>query len=474
MVKRLSYIFAIALLLGFILPLIVVNRFMTSLVTVSCSFASNSTTLGGRVDYVCYGKYNVSSSENTFVIQLVGTNVVESYLSFTDVRTPIETIFISGIMAANSSRSVLISIPSNARDVSIYGYIWGIPQDGVYPSYPSITGGNYPLVCGVGCVYNSSLIIDRPGDYLLRISSGTGGFGIKYNITGSYTLAPPLTTVTLNNKIIFNDTVGEIKIVNLSNLQRLNVINIHVDGKPNFNVLFRITVRCSVKGGDWKCVAYSRGVNESVISCTTIVKTDCELPGVSVVIPFNNEFSKYTTDARDIDVRLNGKSISIDTGRFRSITPYVIVTGLSYGDNTLDVTFTLPYIIPEAQQAIGSCIISPTAIKTYTSNFPLNTTLLIKNIGLSSINVVIKVPSEMSNLIEISPTSVVIRPQEIATVNVIIKDEVVGNISISGCAVETVNIPIEVRRQLFNIYIVIGVLIVIAVISAILLLRRRR
>ncbi len=473
MVNRLSYIFAIALLLGFILPLIITNRFETSLVTVSCNFASNSTTLGGRVDYVCYGQYSVSSGENDFVISLVGTNVVESYLTFTDVSTPTETVSINGVLASGYNVSHIISIPSNAKDVSIYGYIQGIPQNNVYPSYPSITGGNYPLICGIDCVYNSSLIIDEPGDYVLNVYGGSGGLGIVYNITGSYILTPPLTTVEVNNQVIFNNTVGEVETINLPNLQKLNIISIDVNGNPNFEVLFGITVRCSVTGGDWSCIAYSQGVNESVVSCIANINSDCDLPGVSVTVPFNSEYSQYATDAQNISVELNGKAVSIDTSEFKSATPYIVVSGLSYGTNTLDVTFTLPYIIPEVQQAVGSCVISPMAIEAYTSSFPLNTTILIKNIGISPINVVVTVPSNISSIVNVSPTSIVISPQEVAALSVAIKGEVVGDISISGCSAETINIPIEVRKQVYNVYIIIGVLVAIIIISIVLLRGKR-
>ena len=474
MVKvKVSYILAFFIMFGFLIPLFIINKYMLSLVTIKCNFTSNRVTVGGRVDYTCYGKYSVSPGINTFIMELPGTkNIVESYISFTDVSLPTKKVNITGVLASGNTVTHIISIPSNAKDVKISAYIKGIPNGTIYPSGPYIHGGNYPLDCGVNCIYNSGVIIDRPGDYVLTVFGGNGGTGVEYGIYGSYTLTPPQVTVTINDQVIYNNTVSSIGTVNLVNLRKENIININVNGEPNFNVLFRTTVRCGISGGTWNCLAYTTGVSNSTIACSTNLLSDCDLNGVIVEAPFDTPYAKYVSDAKDIQVRLNGKAVSIDESAFKSATPEIVFSGLSEGTNTLDVTFTLPYVIPEAQKAFGSCAISPLSISASTFRYPHNFTLTIRNIGTSTIMIDILVPSYLSDKIDVIPSKLVIQPQESKNVIIQVNSTVSGNITIEGCSYKSIYIPINIRKAIEPVYIIIGISLAIFIISVLLLFRR--
>ena len=456
---KIEHILISLLLLGFILPIVVVNISSIHSFNIQCSFLTNSVNVGSAIQYQCYGKYPLSSGDNIFTISLPGTgNIQTAYLSFVNVTTPIYYINISGYVSPNSQITQQVSIPSTATNVLIYGSLQGIQSNGQYPSGASITGGNYPLYCSPTCIYNSGLIINSTGNYVLTISSGTGGGGVNYAIYGSYNLPYPTVNILLNGMLIQSLTLSSSQIISLP-INSSSTVDIQVNGQPNANVLFNIVQNCFLGGGNWSCKEYMNPQNssESILDCTTQVTSNCNLNNINIQVPISIPQAKYFSQAVQTNVYVNGVQVNADTSGLTSVAPYFIIYSLNQGTNTIEVKSILPFILPGAQQSIGSCQLSATSINIQTlSGQPVNYTLYIKNVGNSPIQIQITVPSALANIVSVSPQSALINPGQTIGINIYIKAPTSGEIYISGCSYESIAIPVSVSYT--NPYIILIVL----------------
>jgi hypothetical protein len=445
--------------MGFALPFIFINTIALHSFNVQCSFLSNRVNVGSQIQYQCYGVYPLFSGDNMFVISLPGTgNIQTAYISFVNVTKPTYYINISGQVPPNSQVTQQISIPSTATNILIYGSLQGIPSNGQYPSGASITGGNYPLYCSPTCIYNSGLIINSTGNYVLTISSGTGGGGVNYYIYGSYNLPYPTVNILLNGMLIQSLTLSSSQIISLP-INSSSTVDIQVNGQPNANVLFNIVQNCFLGGGSWSCKEYMNPQNssESILDCTTQVTSNCNLNNINIQVPINIPQAKYFSQAVQTNVYVNGVQVNADTSGLTSVVPYFVIYSLNQGTNTIEVKSILPFILPGAQQSIGSCQLSATSIDIQTlSGQPVNYTLYIKNVGNSPIQVQITVPTAISDVVSVSPDTILINPDQTVGISIYIKRPVSGYISIAGCSFEQINIPISLSYA--NVYTIILVI----------------
>ncbi|MGC9133454.1 MAG: hypothetical protein ACP5GJ_03590 [Nanopusillaceae archaeon] len=456
---KIEYILVSLLLLGFILPIIVVNISSLHSFNIQCSFLANSVNVGSEIQYQCYGTYPLSSGDNIFTISLPGIgNIQTSYLSFVNVTEPIYNINISGYVSPNSQITQQVSIPSTATNILIYGSLQGIQSNGQYPSGASITGGNYPLYCSPTCIYNSRLIINSTGNYVLTISSGTGGGGVNYDIYGSYNLPYPTANILLNGMLIQSLTLSSSQIISLP-VNSLSTVDVQVNGQPNANVLFNIIQNCFLGGGNWSCSEYTNPQNssESILDCTTQVTSNCNLNNINIQVPISIPQVKYFSQAVQTNVYVNGVQVSADTSGLTSVAPYFVIYSLNQGTNNIEIKSILPFILSGAQTAIGSCQLSATSIDIQTlSGQPVNYTLYIKNVGNSPIQIQIAVPVSLSRSISVSPQSTLIDPGQTIGINIYIKGPISGEIYINGCSYESITMPISVSYT--NPYIILIVL----------------
>ena len=424
---KLEYILVSLLILGFVLPIVIANTLSLHSFNIQCSFLTNSINVGSEIQYQCYGTYPLSSGDNLFTISLPGVgNIQTSYISFINITKPIYNINLSGYISPNSQITQQISVPSTATNILIYGSLQGVQSNGQYPTGASITGGNYPLYCGPTCIYNSGLIINSTGNYVLTISSGTGGGGVNYDIYGSYNLPYPTVNILLNGISIQSLTLSSSQVITLP-INSSSTLDIQVNGQPNANVLFDIVQNCFLGGGNWTCSEYTNPQNssQSILDCNTQVTSNCNLNNINIQVPISIPQSKYFSQAIQTNIYVNGVQVSADTSGLTSVAPYFVISSLNQGSNNIEVKSIFPFILPGAQQSLGSCQLSATSVDIQTlSSQPINYTLYIKNVGNSPIQVQIVVPAALSKTISVSPQSILINPDQTANISIYITQPV--------------------------------------------------
>jgi hypothetical protein len=474
MKERFGTILLALLILGFILPVAVYNIYILHTFTVSCNYESKTVNVGSSINYLCYGVYNLTQGDNIFTIPLPGIgDIISSYVSFINVQTPTVNINISGTVSPNSQQVQQISIPSNAYNINIYGVLQGIPVNNQYPYNASITGGNIPLYCSPSCIYNRGLIINQSGSYQLIINSGYGGGGVNYNIYGSYNLPNPTYTIYVNGINVFSGQISSSQTIPIP-VNQSSTVDIKVNGYPNAQVLFYIEQKCSLTGGFWNCTASVNPLNSSqtLIVCTTNVYSTCQLSDIDIEIPFSTEYSKYLSNAQNLEISVNGVIVNANTQGLSNPTPYFVIYNLNQGNNIVQLSFTVPYIIPQAQTQVGVCLIYPPSITIYRllQQAPTNTTIYIKNTGNAPIQVTIS-PSPLLNAY-VYPSSLVIQPGETANVSVTIISGGDGYLRIQGCSSIPYDLPVSVKIVSYNLLTL--VVIVSGIILLILFLTMRR
>ncbi len=447
MKNKLAIILIILLALGFILPIVVYNVFVLHSFTISCSYESDTVNVGSSVNYLCYDVYNLTQGDNLFTIPLPGTgNIISSYISFVNIQTPIININLSGIVPQNSQQVQQISIPSNAYNINIYGVLQGIQANGQYPFNASITGGNIPLYCSPSCIYNQGLIINQSGSYQLVISSGYGGGGVNYKIYGSYDLPNPTYTISVNGLNVFSGQITSTQNIPIP-INQSSTVDINVNGYPNAQALFYIEQKCSVTGGFWNCSASinPQNISQSLIVCTADVYSTCSLSNINIEVPFSTDYSKYLSNAQNLEISVNGVITNANTQGLSNPAPYFIINSLNQGNNIVQLSFTLPYIVPQAQTQVGVCIIYPPSITIYKflNQSSVGTTIYIKNTGSAPIQVTIT-PSPSLN-VNIQPSNVVIQPGETSNITVAVNSGGTGYLEIQGCSTIPYDLPVSVQ-----------------------------
>jgi len=447
-------------LLNLVMLLIVIVLFGTILlfgessessIQIPCNFSMTEVQYGARFYAQCAYKFTPTSGSNYILLNLPGKNINYAYIQFTNVSNE-KSVDISGTVLSGSTKSIPITIPPGAYNVQIYGELIGLDLDGDYPDNPYIHGGNYPLDCGLDCKYNKKVIIDQPGTYNLEIFGGQGGIGIDYKISGSYKISPPTVTIYVNNDKVNTLSVSSDKTIYISDyLSKSNTIRLDIDGVPNHDVYVYAETICSVKGdNDFKCtyVATQEGTTKAL--CTLNIYSDCDLDGVKVY--FSTYQLNYLKDATDASVTVAGKTFPIDPAK-----PTFYVSDLPEGNYTLAVSYTIPYLVPEAKQAAGLCVLDKN--KIVISSLPGSegtTTFTVFNIGDSPIYVKVHISSELSRYLSVNPPESKIDPRssKLFTIHAAMpktRTVVKGEIKIEGCAEELVPLYVELNTSGFDI-----------------------
>ncbi|MGC9133493.1 MAG: hypothetical protein ACP5GJ_03795 [Nanopusillaceae archaeon] len=469
---RFGIILLALLILGFVLPIVVYNVFVLHSFTISCSYESKTVNVGSSVNYLCYDVYNLTQGDNIFTIPLPGAgNILSSYISFINVQTPTININLSGTIPSNSQQVQQISIPSNAYNINIYGILQGIPVNNQYPFNASITGGNIPLYCSPSCIYNQGLIINQSGSYQLVINSGYGGGGVNYDIYGSYNLPNPTYTISVNGVNVFSGQIASTQSIPIP-INQTSTVNINVNGYSNAQALFYIEQKCSLTGGFWNCSASvnPQNLSQSLVVCTTNVYSTCSLSNINIEVPFSSDYSKYLSNAQNLEISVNGVIVNANTQGLSNSAPYFIIYNLDQGNNIVQLSFTLPYIVPQAQTQVGVCLIYPPSITIYRllNQASVSTTIYIKNTGNAPIQVTIS-PSVSLNA-NIQPSSLVIQPGETANTTVTITGGN-GYLEIQGCSEIPYDLPVSV--QVISSSFIVLIIIVAGLAALVLMLFTR-
>ncbi|MGC9133267.1 MAG: hypothetical protein ACP5GJ_02605 [Nanopusillaceae archaeon] len=468
MSDKLNIFLIVLILSGFIIPILVYDIYVAHSNIVSCKFESNTVNVGSSINYLCYGVYNLTQGDNLFIIPLPGTgNIISSYISFINVQTPIVYVNLNGTVPPNSQNVLQLYIPSNAYNINIYGVLQGISSNNQYPFNSSITGGNFPLYCSPSCIYNQGLIINQSGSYQLIVNSGYGGGGVNYKIYGSYNLPNPIYRIFVGGLEIFSGQISDTRTIPIP-INKSSTVSINVDGYPNAQVLFYIEQKCSLTGGFWNCSASVDPLNSSrsLIVCTTNVQSTCSLSNINIEIPFNVEYSKYLRDAENIEISVNGVRVNADTRGLYNLVPYFVIYNINQGDNLVQISYRVPYIIPKAQVQTGVCLIYPPSITVYklSTQLPVNTTISIKNTGNVPIQVSIYPSSIKAN---VYPSDTVIQPGSTVDILVSIEEGNNGYIIIEGCSATPYKLPVSVEYMssiVSPLIMIIGLLVLIGLI----------
>mgnify|MGYP001770649513 CR=1 FL=1 len=465
---------------------IVYTPSITTQQTVPCKWLSDKIIFGGRADYYCYLSFSPESS-GTYAYYLAYpgniTNLKYAKIGVYDVQTPIDYVNISGSLPPNQINRISLTIPEGAYDIVIYGEIIGKSINNIYPNNPYIKGGNYDLTCGIQCKYNKGVIIDRPGTYTLEIYSGTDGNGIDYRITGSYKLPSPSLLVTYDTKEILNiSNVNYVFTTDITNeiTSRAGYLTFEISGKPKFRIVFESTMTCSLYGGEWSCKAfYQKGTNKTTILCERSITSTCNFEGLLAEIPLDlpGVYSKYFSSATNAELDVLGKIINVQPGSLS-----VVVAGLPEGSYYIKLSFELPYLIPEAKEVFGKCIIDKTRIEAIGQPGQSgSTTISIYNMGDESILVRLEPSDNIVDYVSIRPIEQVISPKSSGTYTLYIKlpelqQSINGYIKVYGCAEQPIQINVQLSTSVLSRELIqkLPSVVIAIFLSMILLLYRDR
>ena len=398
----------------------------------------------------CYGTYPIDSP-GTYSFELPlytdPVNIIDSSVRLIIYQMTFIPINISGSLPPDTTRDIYLSIPTWSEYVEVYGKIYGKPVDNDYPDYPYIKGGTRDLLGTIDTKFTGGLIIDRPGEYYLKVYSGRGGNGVDFIIDGKYGAYPSI-AVYLNNYKLFEQERVSSSFPLTPSKERFtygtNKFDIYVGKVGGFNVSFYLEYSCIVSLGDTNCFSYyDEATDSTIFYCFVKAFSTCDLEsmGTKVKVHYTDmELSMFDpAKATILSSYIGQTSITYSDG-------YFIIPNIPKGESTITIVYSIPGK-HTVMQKFGACIIKPTKIVAAGSPGTIvEPTLYISNIGTSPISVELIASEEIAPYVYFIPRSKIIQPgtYEEFTIRLEIPPiATTGYITVKGCADATIDVELK-------------------------------